>query len=1298
MSARSSAQNLEGREVVREAGAGQEVCDDEPEGEPQGQQDEDAARGVQEARPRRRRPARVGLTDCGASQNADRSPASDEVLGSVAEGAVGLPSPRASCSTGSIVCPPSPSAPGWSRSRSPRTGSRAGPRSTTTSCGRRWRSWTAGRRSTGRSRRLPRWQRLDAGRLPPERADRRPTYGRAPAVPSAAGDPPHAVRRDLGPGDRHPGRLGRCSARSTSGWRGGRSGAWRSPAGSASRRRSSSASAPSSGTRRSSGTTWFFAHVVRGHVPPARASGVALRADPDADDEVEDAARAGSPRCAAGWPRLARPLALVDRRQFLAGLLFGIACTARLTVVFGAPFFMFVGGGGTWVRRSVSAGLGALIPVGLLLAYNLATTGHVFHPGYEYQYQKEANGYQIARLPPGLGRSRIARYLPQNLGIMFLSTPGDPARPSSRARSARRRPGVHGAGRDDAACSIETARSPMPRAIGMSILLTSPAFLLASAGRCSAIDRASSPAPFLAVLAIALVNLMHFSQGWVQFGYRFSNDFVVFALPLVAVGMQRRGGVGPPRLLADRRRRRDQPVGRDLGQHPRMVTAAPRRKRGFVLPAGPCRSWRSRRRSPWRRWSSSTPGPGSCPASGSGTPASSRPCCRSWAPPTRPATRPTCSSGSSATSCSRRSASRRSGSRSLSLLAVATAAGATVVLVRRLTGSTPIGIAAGLGLALTPVVWANATRADPHPLHLAFVALLLLALVRWEDAAAREDRARSRPGSRGSAAGPRRRRVRARRRQPLADAAARAADRAVRARRSSPASGAAGARARVPRRRVRHGRARLPGAPDPRRPRPGLPRRSCTASPATWDGFWYIALAEQFRGSLGNPFADLGSKVDELVALATAQLGVLALAIPPAFIVTARRAPRYMLLTGVAFLITVLFNEAYANADIERYYLGPVLWVWTWLAILAAELAAVAGELIAAVARRSAAGSRRDARHVGRATTAAAIVDRRAPARADARRPRRPVAAWPTVPATRARRVARRGAAGCPRGRRAGQLVEHVDAALVRPAACRGLRPGHRRHRRPDDARPRPRTRARRDRALPGRGRPVYVIRLDGRDTEELQRQFDMTLRRQRRQHRRVARARPSAARRDPERGASGDAQSRAGACRRCRTSSRPTTRPRTSAASSRRRSRRCPALADDVRDHRRQRRLEGRDAGHRRRARRRAPRGARRAPPDEPRLRRRAPLRLRRRALRPPRVHRRRPAVQGRRHRQADRAAPGGRLPTSSSATASSAPIRWSGPCTRSCTGSPTGSSSGSTVRDVDCACKLFRGPRSRA
>ncbi len=122
-----------------------------------------------------------------------------------------------------------------------------------------------------------------------------------------------------------------------------------------------------------------------------------------------------------------------------------------------------------------------------------------------------------------------------------------------------------------------------------------------------------------------------------------------------------------------------------------------------------------------------------------------------------------------------------------------------------------------------------------------------------------------------------------------------------------------------------------------------IPAPLIYGQPATWDGFWYIALAEQFRGSLGDPFADLPGKFDDLVRRAGEQLGLLVLAIPPAVIVAARRAPRYLLLTGSATLITLLFNQAYANADIERYYMGPVLWVWTWFGILGAELAVFIG-------------------------------------------------------------------------------------------------------------------------------------------------------------------------------------------------------------------------------------------------------------------------------------------------------------------------------------------------------------------
>lgn len=284
----------------------------------------------------------------------------------------------------------------------------------------------------------------------------------------------------------------------------------------------------------------------------------------------------------------------------------------------------------------------------------------------------------------------------------------------------------------------------------------------------------------------------------------------------------------------------------------------------------------------------------------------------------------------------------------LSLVAVATAAGAAVVLVRRLTGSTIIGAVVGLGLATTPLVWINATRADPHPVHLAFVALLLLALVRWE-----HGRRDLHDGEAGEQARDERR---VDRRLVLAAVlfGLAAGNHSLTLLLAPPIGlyvlsvepgiwrrwklvlaclGAA------------FGTVALVYLELPIRG--GLvPAPLIYGQPATWDGFWYIALAEQFRGSLGNPFDNLSGKLGELVTFAREQLGLVALAIPPAFLIAARRAPRYTLLTGVALVITVLFNKAYANADIGRYYLGPILWVWTWIGILAAEVADLAAVLV----------------------------------------------------------------------------------------------------------------------------------------------------------------------------------------------------------------------------------------------------------------------------------------------------------------------------------------------------------------
>jgi hypothetical protein len=276
----------------------------------------------------------------------------------------------------------------------------------------------------------------------------------------------------------------------------------------------------------------------------------------------------------------------------------------------------------------------------------------------------------------------------------------------------------------------------------------------------------------------------------------------------------------------------------------------------------------------------------------------------------------------------------------LSLLAVALAAAACAALVRRLTGSTVIGIAAAFGLATTPIVWVNATRADPHPIHLAFVALLLLVLVRWEHAR-REAGVAAEAGAAGAAGADR----------WLVAAAiifglaagnhsltlllippialyVLAVEPAI-LRRPLFALGCVAAAAAT----VSLVYLELPIRAAI------LPAPLVYARPDTWDGFWYIALAEQFRGSLGNPFADIPDKVDKVLTLVNAQLGLLAVAVPVAFLITAWRLPRFALLTGSATVITVMFNLSYSNADIERYYLGPVLWVWAWLGVAAAEVA-----------------------------------------------------------------------------------------------------------------------------------------------------------------------------------------------------------------------------------------------------------------------------------------------------------------------------------------------------------------------
>jgi hypothetical protein len=257
------------------------------------------------------------------------------------------------------------------------------------------------------------------------------------------------------------------------------------------------------------GTTWFLAHVVASTFLFI-AIAVAVRADAAAlRDRVHDG------RGTMG-------------RQVAAGLAFGGAATARLTTIAAAPFFVFVGGGGSWARRAVSAGVGTLIPLLLLLGYNLVSTGEIFHPAYDYLYEVEYRPKPELVNPDWAAED--PRYIPQNLGLMLGSLPLTPLL-------------------DDPACTLEPigpgalfdADCPVlqPDPLGMSLLLTSPAYLLMIPVLLRDWRRRLVAGAALAVLTVALADLMHFSQGWVQFGYRFSNDFAPFAMILVALGIAR---------------------------------------------------------------------------------------------------------------------------------------------------------------------------------------------------------------------------------------------------------------------------------------------------------------------------------------------------------------------------------------------------------------------------------------------------------------------------------------------------------------------------------------------------------------------------------------------------------------------------------------------------------------------------------------------------------------------------------------------------------------------------------------
>ena len=263
----------------------------------------------------------------------------------------------------------------------------------------------------------------------------------------------------------------------------------------------------------------------------------------------------------------------------------------------------------------------------------------------------------------------------------------------------------------------------------------------------------------------------------------------------------------------------------------------------------------------------------------------------------------------------------------LTALLMAGAAALLAVRVVQATQRPGLGLLAGATFAFTPVAWTWSLRADPHALHAFLAALLLVLLGAW--AAAREREHDHEKPDAGSG------------RWLLAAAVVFGLSLGNHALTLLLAPGIAAYVLLVaPRILRREPRLVLAAA--------GafvattvlvylyLPLRSAMdppldyADPQTWEGFWYVVLGQQFQGSFGlPPPADIVAGAwDELVR----NLGLLTLVAMAGVVFGLLRHPRLTTLSLLWFAATWLFAQGYTNAQIERYYLVPLLMAALWVA------------------------------------------------------------------------------------------------------------------------------------------------------------------------------------------------------------------------------------------------------------------------------------------------------------------------------------------------------------------------------
>jgi hypothetical protein len=206
---------------------------------------------------------------------------------------------------------------------------------------------------------------------------------------------------------------------------------------------------------------------------------------------------------------LATYLVVLQKNPWWIGLALSVAILSRLNLLLALPFLAgirmaYPAGSGAREAMNPPAGwlvavcLPVLVSLALLLAYNAARFGSPWDLGYATQNVAP----QLVKSLREHGQFSTA-FMGRNLSVMLFGLP----------RWVRE-------------CHLF-----LPRDIGMSVFLTTPALVLLVLARRRGV---AFKGAWLSLLFLLLPILLYYNTGWRQFGYRFSLDFIIPVIVLLA--------------------------------------------------------------------------------------------------------------------------------------------------------------------------------------------------------------------------------------------------------------------------------------------------------------------------------------------------------------------------------------------------------------------------------------------------------------------------------------------------------------------------------------------------------------------------------------------------------------------------------------------------------------------------------------------------------------------------------------------------------------------------------------------